>query len=400
MLILIFFINFVILNDYSSQRELFMRFADIIGHNDAIRSLREMVDSDRIPHAILLSGPSGIGKMRLARAFLAYLNCENPVEGDSCGSCPSCRRIASGNDPDIHYVFPIYKLKSAKKIVSSDYLQEWNSFLEKSPYMDFTLWMEIMNAGNSQPQISVEESDSISQSAAMSSFADRYKVFIIWLPEKMGAPAANKLLKLLEEPHDDTLFLCVSNDPASILPTVLSRLHRISLIRPSDAQIEQTLLSEGISPLNANNMARLSEGSLLKAFNLAAAENETEEFSNHFRDIMRASYARKAGIVKAISESISSMGREKNLRLLDYFARMIRENFIANLCLPPLNLMSDAEVSFSKNFAPFINAANVEELLSEINLAKRDISRNANAKLVWFDLLVRFMILLRKKPET
>lgn len=374
-----------------------MRFADVIGNQEAVEALRNMVDSNRIPHAILLAGPEGIGKNILARAFIAYLNCENRKNGDSCGVCSSCKRIAAGNNPDLHEIYPIYKLKSDNKVISDDYREEWRRFIEESPYMNYSLWMALMNSGNSQPQISVEESSNIASAAALSSYADRFKVFLVWLPEKIGLEAANKLLKVIEEPYEDTLFICVSNDPGSILPTIYSRLRRIELKKPDSKLIEQTLLSNGVSPVMAANYARLAEGSLLKAFSLAANAGELEAFSNYFKSSMRAAYSRNAAALKKLSDTLAGLGREKCLRLLDYFARMTRENFIANLCVPPLNVMAPDEESFSSKFSPFINAANVETIISEINDAKRDISRNGNGKLVWFDFLLHIMIALRKK---
>ncbi len=375
-----------------------MRFADIIGNEEAVEALRLMVDTDRVPHALLLSGPSGIGKMMLARALTSYINCENRQNGDSCGVCPSCRRINAGNNPDIHYFYPIYKLKSANKELSEDYASEWRKMLEESPYMDMTHWMELMNGENSQPRIYVNDAAEISRISSLSSFSDRFKIFIIWLPERLQTDAANKILKILEEPHEDTLFIAVSNDAASILPTIYSRLRRIEMRRPTSELIEKYLISKGVATDLAPTLARLADGSLLKATQLSSAQGETKEFGEYFRNVMRSAYARKVPELKAFSDSLAGLGREKSLRLLDYFARMTRENFIANLCIPPLNVMTPEESSFSARFAPFINAANVESLISAFDHAHRDISRNANAKLVWFDLMVLLMIYLRRKP--
>lgn len=375
-----------------------MRFSDIVGNKECIGILRNMVDTDKIPHALLISGPPGIGKMRLARAYIAYLNCENPThDGDSCGKCPSCRQIEALNHPDVHYVYPIYKIKSKDKIVSSDYLTEWKRFLKESPYMDFPFWMGLMNAGNSQPLISVDDAAEINREASLSTFSAKYKIFLIWLPEKMNLSAANRLLKTIEEPHEDTLFLCVSNDPGSILPTIYSRLQRVEMTRPATDEIASALTAKGVGPSSAGIFAKLSEGSLLKAFQYAVSEGETGEFGDIFRSAMRNAFQKKVGALKAMSERLSDFGREKMIRLLDYFARMIRENFIANLCMPPLNVMTPEEEDFSHKFAPFVNSANVEDMLKEIDEARRDISRNANTKIVWFDFLINLMILIRRK---
>lgn len=377
-----------------------MRFADIIGNSNAVDALRRLVDSDKIPHALLLSGPSGVGKMMLARAFVAYLNCENRTpDGDACGKCPACRQIAADNFPDLHYIYPIAANKSGGKLLSTDYAKEWKRFLSESPYMDYPYWVLLMNSGTTQPIINRYEADDMLIKASLSNYSSRFKVFLIWLPEKMNVQAANRLLKVIEEPHEDTIFLCVSNDPASILPTIFSRLQRISLYRPSDVEIADFLKKRGVSEHNSEICATLAEGSLLKALQLASEEGEMSEFSEIFRNIMRTAFSRKVSELKGWSDKLADMGREKSQRLLDYFARMIRENFIANLCLPPLNVMTPDEVTFSSKFAPFINVANVEEMLADIDAAKRDISRNANSKLVWFDYLIHLMILIRKKPK-
>lgn len=374
-----------------------MRFADITGNQYAVDSVREMVDSDRIPHALLISGPSGIGKMMLARALTAYINCENPNGGDSCGVCPSCRRINALNDPDIHFIYPIYKVKSRNLERSEDYMQEWKQFLTQSPFMDMTCWMELMNAENSQPKIFVDDANEITAKAALSTYSDRFKIFIIWLPERLQPEAANKILKILEEPHEDTLFIAVSNDPSAILPTIFSRFRRIEMRHPSSEEVARFLVEAGVSEGYAPTLASLAEGSLLKASQLVSAEGETQEFGNYFREIMRNAYSRKIPQLKKASDDLAALGREKSIRLLDYFAGMTRENFIANLCIPPLNVMTPEESQFSSRFAPFINVANAESIIKAINDAKRDISRNGNSKLIWFDLMILLMIFLRRK---
>ncbi len=297
-----------------------MRFADIIDNSDAVDALRKMVDSNRIPHAMLISGPSGIGKMQLARAFAAYLNCQNRTDGDSCGVCPACRRIEAGNNPDIHYIYPIVKAKSSQP-VSTDFLPQWHQLLKDSPYMDPAAWLSLIDAGNKQPVIYVSDADAIEAKATVSSYSDPYKIFIIWLPEKLHPAAANKLLKTLEEPFEDTLFICVSNSPQEILPTISSRLRHIEMHRPSMQAISDGLIRKGVSPQTASTISRMADGSLLKAFQMISAAGETEEFAAIFRDAMRMAYARKADSLRSLSERIAAFGREKMMRLLDYFAR-------------------------------------------------------------------------------
>lgn len=265
--------------------------------------------------------------------------------------------------------------------------------------MDQATWLSLIEAENSQPAIYVDEAEAIAEAASMSAYADKYKIFLIWLPERMRPDTANKLLKLIEEPYEDTLFICVSNQPSLILPTISSRLRPVEMRPPGQDVIMNALLGRGVSQISARNASRLAEGSLQRAFSLLAQEGETEEFSGIFKDSMRLAYARKVGEMRRLSENLASMGREKNLRALDYFARLTRENFIANLSIPPLNIMTEDEEAFSQRFSPFIHSGNVEKIITEIGLARRDISRNANSKLVWFDFLLRLMLLLHVKPN-
>ncbi|MDE7081414.1 MAG: AAA family ATPase [Muribaculaceae bacterium] len=353
------------------------------------------MDSRKIPHAMLISGPAGIGKMQLARAFTAYLNCSNRINGDSCGICPACRRIEACNDPDIHYIYPIHK-KAKTHTLSTHYAEEWKKMLHDSPYMSLPHWNALLDAGNSRPMIYVDEADAIAAAAAMSTLTDDYKVFIIWLPERMNAEAANKLLKVLEEPYEDTIFVAVSNQPDLILPTILSRMRRIEMRPPDINTVEKALIARGVSIDSARQAAMTAQGSLLKAFEALGNGGETAEFNSSFQDTMRAAYARNAVAGKKFSETAAALGREKIIRMLEYFARMVRENFIANMRIGILNSMDSSQQQFAARFAPFINAANVEMLLEETDRASADIARNANARLVLFDYFLKLMIALHR----
>lgn len=373
-----------------------MRFRDIKGQEDVVKTLRDMADTGRIPHAILLGGPSGLGKMMLARAFAQYINCEHRSHGDSCGLCPSCRRMEAFSNPDIHYVYPIVKREQQKITVSSDILPLWQTMLRDHPYMPVNRWLDIIDAGNSQPQILVPESEDISHTASLSTFADRFKIFIIWLPEKLQTAAANKLLKVIEEPHDDTLFICVSNQPREILPTIISRLRRIELHRPSDEIVAKALAEAGVSMEKSLQIAGLANGSIGDALELALSSADADEFGEDFRQAMRYAYSRNVAALRALADRAAALGRTKAVALAEYFARQVRENFIANLRMPALNTMNAAETDFSNKFAPFIHHNNVTQIIGDIDDLKRDITRNSNSKLAWFDFLLRLMINIRK----
>lgn len=371
-----------------------MKFSDIIGHKSIITSLRESVDADHIPHAIMLGGQEGIGKMRVARAFISYLYCMDRQDGDSCGKCPACLQNAHHNNPDVHYVFP----RTGANSKSTDtFLPQWQEFLDKHSYMSKEEWARAIDAGNSVPVIYRNDAAEISRTAALSSFVYKYKTYVIWMPEKMQLQCANALLKLLEEPFPDTLFILVSNEPDMLLPTIFSRTQRFNLKPLREDEIREILQSEGISYTEATEVAALSEGSVIKALDMTGDGGEIKEFSMLYMQMMRLAYAQNAAGLRMLSDSIAAMSRDKNARFLSYCSRLTRENFIFNLRNPQLNAMTKSEEEFSLRFSPFISHRNVERLISEIQKAHDDILRNANARLVMFDFMLKVMIRIKKQ---
>lgn len=377
-----------------------MKFSDIAGHSETISSLRSIADSAKIPHAILLSGISGIGKMRLARAFAQYIHCRNHIGGDSCGVCPSCLQHQKFNNPDLHFVYPVVKKEGA--LVSTDFIDRWKEMLGEFSYMPPEKWNELINAGNSQPAIFVNESEDLIAKASLSAYQENYKIFLIWLPEKMRVEAANKLLKIIEEPFEDTIFILVSNDDSKLLPTIYSRVQRFNLKPLSQSDISVYLANAyGIEQQVAKAASKVAEGSIAKAEELACHPDEILEFSALFKDVMRMGYALNARRLKQISETCAAMGREKIIRFLSYMARMVRENFIYNMKMPEISLLTPDEEEFSFRFSPFIHEGNVEGLATEIARASADIERNANAKIVMFDLMLLLSQWIRtQKPAT
>lgn len=375
-----------------------MRFKDITGHRDIIQSLVKMADSGKLPHAFLFSGIPGVGKMRVARAFSQYIHCKNRANGDSCGVCPSCLQHQKYNNPDLHFIYPILKKEGA--LISKDMIEPWREMLETYSYMPPEKWNELIKAGNSQPVIYVDDSEDIVSRASLSSFQENYKIFIIWLPEKLRLEAANKLLKVIEEPFEDTIFILVSNNESKILPTILSRTQRFNFKPLSTHELTEMLKDKGVSPAMAADAARIAQGSLQKAEEIACHPEELQEFSDLFKDMMRAAYALKAKTLKEISETTAAFGREKLIRFLEYCSRMVRENYIYNLGIPDLVMMTEDESNFSARFAPFIHEGNVEQLDEEIARAQRDIERNGNSKIVMYDLFLLFSRLVRKPKSS
>lgn len=376
-----------------------MRFADIPGHEPVKRHLRSLVDADRLPHALLLSGAEGSGKMLLARALAQYIHCTARHDGDSCGRCPSCLQHASHSNADLHFVYPIVKSKAKHLLVSTDNIAEWRGFISNYPYGGWQNWLDALDAGNSRPAIYVDESADILRKMNMSNYAARFKVLIFWLPEKLQPDAANKLLKIIEEPYADTRFIFVSNEPQAILPTIYSRLQRVEVPRFSDADITRILVDEkGVDQELALQIAAMSEGNACAAIEGVDVAGEYKEFMSLFQEIMRNAYGRKVKQLNIQAEAIAAMGREKIIRFLAYCSRMVRENFIYNLRMPGLVRLNRSEEMFSSRFSPFVNTANAPQMMELFDSASADISRNANARIVMFDTLLQLIVQIIKKP--
>lgn len=371
-----------------------MQFKDIAGHGNEIGKLVGMAESHKIPHALLFHGPKGIGKTATARAFIQYIFCQNPQEGDSCGKCAACLQTSKLNNPDVHYIYPVYP-----KGISSEHSEEWDRFLKEYPYMSVEKWPEAIKAGNSQPQIYVDESAEILRLSTLSAYGDGYKIFLIWQPERLQPAAANKLLKIIEEPFADTIFIFVSNNPGEIMPTILSRLQAIEFRPLPETEMMSYLGRLGKSEEESASIARIAHGDMNKVAMLLRETGEYQDFAVHFISTMRACYARKMPELRTYADQFAAYGREKSMRLLDYFARMLRESFISNLKCEKLEAMTTAEKQFVEKFGPFINSANIEEMLSETDRAREDISRNANQKIVWFDYLIELTRLIRTNND-
>lgn len=374
-----------------------MNFSDIPGHEDIKARLREMADKDRIPHALLLEGPAGCGKFALARAFVQYIHCTNrTADGDSCGCCEACRQQQKFNHIDTVFSFPVLKRKSGGVTVSNDYLEEFKTFLQKSPFMDFKTWVSDLGNPNGQPQIYVDEGNELGRRLSFMTRRSKYKTALMWLPERMVEATANKLLKLVEEPFEDTLFIMVSNESRLILPTIYSRTQRITVPRYSDQEVSAILAGEGIEPALADDLARIAQGSVCEALRQSG---ENEEHLKHFElfvELMRKAYGRKVSELRKWSQDVAELGREGAIHFVEYMGRLLRESFLMHLGDQRLLTMNRAEYEFVKRFFPFINERNVEDFCTLADEAARDVAANGNSKIIFFDVAVRAIILIRR----
>ena len=374
-----------------------MFFRDVIGQDEAKQRLIREAKEGKIAHARLFCGPEGIGKLPLAIAYARYLSCQNPGVDDACGTCPNCMKYNKLAHPDLHFVFPVIKIKS-KDTVSDDFLSEWRELLSQTPYFNLNIWLKEMGAENQQAQIYVKESDEIIRKLNLKSSQGGYKIMIIWLPEKMNVECSNKLLKLLEEPPSQTIFLLVSEEPEMLLTTIQSRTQRFNLYGIEEKQIAQKLIQQyGILEQDAIDIAHRCEGNFLKALETIHLNEENQLFFEMFVSLMRLSYQRKIREMKQWSETMASMGRERQKQFLQYCQRMIRENFIYNFHESSITFLNEEERHFSSRFAPFVNERNVIGIMNELSEAQRHIEQNVNARMVFFDFSLKMIVLLVQK---
>ena len=375
-----------------------MNFSQIPGQKEIKAKLLRSVKEERVSHAQLFTGPEGCGSMALALAYARYVSCENRTDYDSCGICKSCVKYEKLIHPDLHFVFPVIKGKKATDPVSDNYLEEWREFVKRSPYFTLNNWMDSIEVGNAQGMIFASEASEIIKKLSLKTFESDYKIMIICLPEKMHQATANKLLKMIEEPPEKTLFLLVSEEPDKVIPTILSRCQLVKVPSFNSSDIKKYLTDRfSIAPDKASDISRVSNGNITRAVELC--ENEDSSLANleRFKSLMR--FAWKRDIVSIInwSEEISTTGREAQKNFISFSMRLLRENLMLSLNQLKNSLVSltGEEATFSENFHPFINQNNIYPLTEEFNLVYSHIESNGNAKIIFLDLALKVTRLIR-----
>ena len=363
-----------------------MRFADIIGQNALKRHLAESVDRGRISHAQLFTGAAGTGALPLAIAYAQYLNCPNRHDGDSCGECPSCQQTAALAHPDLHFVFPVNKQgkKSGEVVLSAEFMPRWRECIaDTAGYFTPQQWYDRLDLGKTlRGMISAKEADEIIRRLSFKSFESEYKIMIIWLPETMNDEAANKILKILEEPWEKTIFLLVSERPDLLLPTIISRTQEVAVPR---------LTVEDLMPMAAGdeqqrrNMARLAAGDLIEMRRLAGGEEDEvrRESFDLFCRLMRLSYNDKHLELIDWADEVATLTREQQRSMLRHAARLLRESYMLHAGLGEISYLWGEEAAFCNKFAPFIGNQNIEFLIGEIEQAMRQVSQNGNPRIIF-----------------
>lgn len=365
-----------------------MNYSNVIGQTDSKIRLKNMVLENRVPHALLFKGPEGCGNLPLALAFAAHLLCTQKTPQGACGACSACLQLNKLTHPDLHLVFPI---ALTKDIRNSDYwVKEFRAAYLKNPYLNLEDWFNEISAENKQPVIGSDEAGEILRKLSYTSFEGQYKILLMWLPEKMNIDAANKILKVLEEPTDNTIFLLVSHQPDQLLSTILSRVQQVPLARLSNEEIARSLqANHGKSKEEAEQIALLADGNFNEALRMLEEDTLGEDLTNHFQNFMRLAFSFDFAKVQSWVEENSGMGREKHKRFFQYGLEVFRDCLMYNYGNRDLVRLNGAERSFLEKFAPFVNQKNYEKLIEEFNSNYYYIERNANPKILFMDLFIK-----------
>jgi len=370
-----------------------MLFREIIGQQAAKERLLRSVSDGRISHAQLFLGPQGSGSLALAVAYAQFISCGNKQADDSCGTCSSCVKYNKLIHPDLHFVYPVALSKDVR--TSTDKAQEWRAAFLENPYITLFNWFEQLDAENKQAVIGVEESGEILRKLSLTTYEAEYKIMIIWQAEKMNQAAANKLLKILEEPPDKTLFLLVCESEDQLLRTIVSRTQLIKIPKIGDTDLMKALTEQnGLSAEAAEKTAHLADGNYAEALLLINENENAAQNLASFQKLMRASLKFNPQGVFAWIDEVNAAGRERQKNFINYALHIIRESMVLNYGDAALVKLGADEQDFVKKFAPFIHGGNIERFTEELNKAYYHMERNANAKILFMDLAFKFNELL------
>jgi len=373
-----------------------MFFSDVIGQESIKRRLIQSVKDERVSHALMFTGPGGTGKLAMAIAYAQYISCSNRTETDSCGVCHSCHKFNKLAHPDLHFSFPVYNREKTDPI-SDGFIKEWREKVIASPYFGLSEWLDFIEAENAQGMIYEKESDSIYRKLNLKSFEAEYKTMIVWLPEKMNTACSNKLLKILEEPPDKTLFVLITEDEGAVIGTIRSRTQPVKFQPIDDESMRKALLAlDDIDPGMVNDAMHLAKGNFISACEYMIPNEEQQFFFLKFQEMMRQAYAREVLAQMEWSEEMAKLGRDRQKAFFTYALRMVREYFALNFGNSEMVFLNDEEKNWGLKFAPFINENNVIQLFNEFETGIKHISWNGNPKIIFLDTALRMVRLIKK----
>lgn len=382
-----------------------MKFSDVIGHTALKEHLARSVDSGRISHAQLFTGISGAGTLPLAIAYAQYIHCHNRQNGDSCGICPACQQIEALEHPDLHFVYPVNKQgkKSGEVVISTarEFTDKWREIIASTGgYFTPQQWFDTLNLGKTlKGMITAKEAEEIIRRLGFKSFESEYKTMIVWLPETMNEEAANKLLKILEEPWDKTIFILVTERADRLLKTILSRTQEVTVPRLTTEELLPIALKSETDTVKAQNIARLATGDIIELRRLLgqSTDEAREENFGHFCTVMRLSYNDKHLELMNWADEVATLSRERQRGMLTEFSRLLREAFMINAGLSQISYLWGEEAAFCKKFAPFIDDKNIEPIVEQIEQATREINQNGNPRIVFTHFALAVSKYIRKR---
>jgi len=365
-----------------------MLFSQVVGQSELKKKLRDSVTNGRVAHAQMLVGPVGAGSLPLALAFAQYLACTNRGETDSCGKCASCIRYAKLEHPDLQLIFP--KNKTAKidhkNFSSKDFLPEWRKAVLDNPYLSLNDWLKELGIDNKQGAINVDDSREVLQNLSYKAYEADYRVVLIWLAEHMNTAAANKLLKILEEPPERTVFLLVAESTENMLQTILSRVQMHRLGRLSEKEISVSLSSVSDDLEQMEKLAHLADGDLNLAKHLLEDQATISASINFFIRWMRACFVLNLEILQELNEEFNALGREQQKAFLAQSETIIRKVLMYRTLPETKDKLLKEELDFVHKFSRFIQVENTASMLEALNEAHYHIERNANARITFTDL--------------
>jgi DNA polymerase-3 subunit delta' len=382
-----------------------MQFSEILGQDHIKNHLIKTASTGRIPHAQLFIGSEGSGTLPTAIAYAQYILCGNSGPDNENGNTSCNLKFQSISHPDLHFIYPTVTTEDVKtKPKSLDFIQDWRNFIQEMPYGGLFDWYKILGVQNKQGEIRVEDAQEVLKSLALKSYEGGYKIMIIWMADKMNIAASNKLLKLLEEPSDKTIFILISENEESIIQTIRSRCQVLHFNGLSEQVIANALVSkESLEPNVALKIAHQAQGNYNKALHLIKNDDDEYPFEQWFVTWVRAAFKAKgnaAAIQDLItwSEQIAALGRESQKKFLEFCIEMFRQALLLNYQAPNLVYMEPKVEKFKlENFAPFVNGNNINDIFKELSDAMYHIERNGNAKIILTDLSIKLTRLIHKK---
>lgn len=376
-----------------------MLFKNIVGHQSIKQKLIAIINSERISHAQLFLGKEGSGNLAMALAYVQYLYCLNKTETDACGSCSSCIKVNKLVHPDIHFVFPVATNEKVKKDpVSKNFIESWRAAFLENPYLSLEEWQEIAETGNKQLLISSKESADILKTLSLKTYEAAYKTMVIWCPEKMNAASANKLLKILEEPPNKTLFLLVASSTVGLLPTIISRVQILKINAVDEKDLTQYAMEKyQLDAQKANDIALMADGNINKLKQLLNQQDNSTYFREMFIQMMRSAFVANVPGLIDWTDEMAKIGREKQKQFLHYALHLVRESLMMNYGSNAVGKKTSQEAQFLYKFAPFVHGANCLDIIDLFDEAVYHIERNGNPKPIFLDVTLKLTKLLRVK---